>query len=110
VACLPKFADGGLARWQRYVRVDATIVSRGGFFALTGPVQDSIPSNDSVNDQADFGMLPRKRSRSTTNSLRRACKMPTSNSAGFMRASTCSLRHSPSWHQLQKCSQLFLNK
>src|ERR1700756_6016636 len=60
------------------------------------------------NHQAVFGMPLRKRSRPTPNSRRRACTMPTSKSAGFMRASTCSLRHSPSWDQLQKCSQLFL--
>ena len=36
-------AHGGPAQWQRYARVDATIVSGGGFFALKGLVQDSSP-------------------------------------------------------------------
>jgi hypothetical protein len=41
-------AHGGLARWQRYARVDATIVSGGGFFALKGLVQDSSPRRMTV--------------------------------------------------------------
>jgi hypothetical protein len=41
-------AHGGLARWQRCARVDATIVSRGGFFALKGLVQDSTPRRMTV--------------------------------------------------------------
>jgi hypothetical protein len=36
-------AHGGLERWQRFERVDATIVSGGGFFALKGIVQDADP-------------------------------------------------------------------
>jgi hypothetical protein len=34
---------GGLNRWNNYERVDATIVSGGGFFALKGLIQDSTP-------------------------------------------------------------------
>ena len=32
---------GGLDRWRRYQRVDASIVTGGGFFALNGVMQDS---------------------------------------------------------------------
>src|SRR5215468_6404248 len=41
-------AHGGLARWQPYARVDATIISGGGFFALKGLVQDSSPRRMTV--------------------------------------------------------------
>src|SRR6516162_8177262 len=41
-------AHGGLVRWQRYARVDATIVSGGGFFALKGLLQDSSPRRMTV--------------------------------------------------------------
>src|SRR5262252_7768188 len=41
-------AHGGLARWQRYAKVDATIVSGGGFFALKGLVQDASPRRMTV--------------------------------------------------------------
>src|SRR5499425_2899115 len=41
-------AHGGLARWQRYARVEATIISGGGFFALKGLVQDSSPRRMTV--------------------------------------------------------------
>ena len=41
-------AHGGPAQWQRYARVDATIVSGGGFFALKGLVQDSSPRRMTV--------------------------------------------------------------
>ncbi len=34
---------GGLDRWSGYERVDATIVSGGGFFPLKGLIQDSSP-------------------------------------------------------------------
>ena len=34
-------AHGGLDRWNKLERVDATIVSGGGFFALKGVPQDS---------------------------------------------------------------------
>jgi hypothetical protein len=34
---------GGLNRWNNYEKVDATIVSGGGFFALKGLIQDSTP-------------------------------------------------------------------
>lgn len=36
-------AHGGLDRWRRLSRVDATIVSGGGFFALKGIIQDAEP-------------------------------------------------------------------
>jgi hypothetical protein len=36
-------AHGGLDRWKRLARVDATIVSGGGFFALKGLLQDAEP-------------------------------------------------------------------
>lgn len=36
-------AHGGLERWRRFERVDATIVSGGGFFALKGILQDADP-------------------------------------------------------------------
>ena len=36
-------AHGGKPRWDGYTRVDATIVSGGGFFALKGVLQDSNP-------------------------------------------------------------------
>lgn len=36
-------AHGGLARWREFGRVDATIVSGGGFFALKGVIQDRAP-------------------------------------------------------------------
>src|SRR6516164_3752100 len=41
-------AHGGPAQRQRYARVDATIVSGGGFFALKGLVQDSSPRRMTV--------------------------------------------------------------
>lgn len=34
---------GGLERWNTHEKVDATIVSGGGFFALKGLIQDSTP-------------------------------------------------------------------
>ena len=101
-----------MRRSRRLIAAVASVVARRDRTEVVRSVRIkrdkcSEPHN---NHQAVFGMPPRKRSRPTANSLRRACTMPTSNSAGFMRASTCSLRHSPSWDQLQKCSQLFLNK
>jgi hypothetical protein len=36
-------AHGGLGLWKQYERVDATIVSGGGFFALKGILQDAEP-------------------------------------------------------------------
>ena len=36
-------AHGGLDRWNRLERVEATIVSGGGFFALKGIIQDADP-------------------------------------------------------------------
>jgi hypothetical protein len=36
-------AHGGMDRWNGYEKVDATIVSGGGFFALKGRLQDSNP-------------------------------------------------------------------
>lgn len=41
-------AHGGLPRWHGYRRVDATIVSGGGFFALKGMPQDSTPRRMTV--------------------------------------------------------------
>ena len=41
-------AHGGLDRWHRYVRADATIVSGGAFFALKGLMQDSSPRQMTV--------------------------------------------------------------
>jgi hypothetical protein len=36
-------AHGGIGRWNSYEKVEATIVSGGGFFPLKGVVQDSEP-------------------------------------------------------------------
>jgi hypothetical protein len=36
-------AHGGLDRWNGYEKVDATIVSSGGFFPLKGVLQDPNP-------------------------------------------------------------------
>ena len=36
-------AHGGLERWRTYNKVEATIVSGGGFFALKGVLQDANP-------------------------------------------------------------------
>ncbi len=36
-------AHGGLARWKAHRKVEATIVSGGGFFALKGILQDADP-------------------------------------------------------------------
>jgi hypothetical protein len=36
-------AHGGLDRWRKYQKVDATIVSGGGFFPLNGVIQDANP-------------------------------------------------------------------
>ena len=41
-------AHGGLRRWNEYSRVDATIVSGGGFFSLKGVPQDATPRRMSV--------------------------------------------------------------
>ncbi len=41
-------AHGGLAQWQRYEKVEADIVSGGGFFALKGLMQDAAPRRMSV--------------------------------------------------------------
>src|ERR1035438_8522413 len=41
-------AHGGLERWKRYERVDATIVSGGGFFPLKGVLQDPDPRRMTV--------------------------------------------------------------
>jgi hypothetical protein len=41
-------AHGGVERWREYAKVDATIVSGGGFFALKGVVQDSNPRRMTV--------------------------------------------------------------
>jgi hypothetical protein len=41
-------AHGGLNRWNEYKRVDATIVSGGGFFPLKGVPQDAAPRRMTV--------------------------------------------------------------
>jgi len=41
-------AHGGMDRWKAYKKVDATIVSGGGFFALNGMIQDPDPRRMSV--------------------------------------------------------------
>jgi hypothetical protein len=41
-------AHGGMTRWKSYEKVEATIVTGGGFFALKGLVQDAEPRRMSV--------------------------------------------------------------
>src|SRR5215471_20844485 len=41
-------AHGGIDRWHRYEKVEATIVSGGGFFALKGVPQDANPRRMTV--------------------------------------------------------------
>jgi hypothetical protein len=41
-------AHGGLDRWKRYGKVEATIVTGGGFFALKGVLQDANPRRMTV--------------------------------------------------------------
>jgi len=41
-------AHGGIDRWNQYERVEATIVSGGGFFRLKGVPQDSTPRRMTV--------------------------------------------------------------
>lgn len=41
-------AHGGLDRWKRYAKVEASIVSGGGLFALKGLPQDSTPRRMTV--------------------------------------------------------------
>jgi hypothetical protein len=41
-------AHGGLERWNAHKRVEATIVSGGGFFALKGLIQDPDPRRITV--------------------------------------------------------------
>ena len=41
-------AHGGIDRWEGYERVEATLVSGGGFFALKGIVQDAAPRRMTV--------------------------------------------------------------
>ena len=41
-------AHGGMDRWKRYAKVEATIVSGGGLFALKGVPQDSAPRRMTV--------------------------------------------------------------
>jgi hypothetical protein len=36
-------AHGGMGRWKEYEKVEATIVSGGGLFALKGVLRDSNP-------------------------------------------------------------------
>src|SRR5262244_3357444 len=41
-------AHGGIKRWYEFQKVEATIVTGGGFFALKGMPQDSTPRRMSV--------------------------------------------------------------
>jgi hypothetical protein len=41
-------AHGGMSRWHEYEKVEATIVSGGGLFALKGIAQDSAPRRMTV--------------------------------------------------------------
>jgi len=41
-------AHGGMARWREREKVEATIVSGGGFFPLKGVIQDSQPRRMTV--------------------------------------------------------------
>jgi hypothetical protein len=41
-------AHGGLERWKRYSKVEATIVSGGGLFPLKGILQDPNPRRMTV--------------------------------------------------------------
>src|SRR6202795_3589957 len=41
-------AHGGLERWRRYSKVEATIVTGGGFFPLKGVPQDGNPRRMTV--------------------------------------------------------------
>src|ERR1700730_6179737 len=41
-------AHGGMERWKEYEKVDATIVTGGGFFALKGVLQDPNPRRMTV--------------------------------------------------------------
>ena len=41
-------AHGGMSRWQEFERVQATIVSGGGFFSLKGFIQDPDPRRMTV--------------------------------------------------------------
>ena len=41
-------AHGGMGRWNSYEKVEATIVSGGGFFPLKGLVQDAEPRRMTV--------------------------------------------------------------
>jgi hypothetical protein len=41
-------AHGGMDRWNRYKRVEATIVSGGGLFPLKGVAQDPSPRRMTV--------------------------------------------------------------
>jgi hypothetical protein len=41
-------AHGGLERWNKYKKVEATILSGGGFYPLKGVVPDTIPRRATV--------------------------------------------------------------
>src|SRR5215471_13993958 len=41
-------AHGGIDRWNQYEKVEATIVSGGGFFPLKGVIQDADPRRMAV--------------------------------------------------------------
>ncbi len=42
-------AHGGMARWNAYTQVEASITSGGGFFALKGLIQDADPRRMTVS-------------------------------------------------------------
>src|SRR5580704_1757354 len=41
-------AHGGMLRWNEWKMVQASIISRGGFFALKGQIQDATPRQMTV--------------------------------------------------------------
>jgi hypothetical protein len=50
-------AHGGTARWSRYGKVEATVVSGGGFFPLKSVVQDAAPRRMTVWLQEERSVL-----------------------------------------------------
>ena len=58
-------AHGGIDRWKGYEKVEATIVTGGGFFALKGLPQDlKSAAHDRVAARGALVCLPLRRSRS----------------------------------------------
>jgi|SRR5215471_7968953 len=53
-------AHGGMDRWNGYEKVEATIVSGGGFFALKGVPQDANPRHMTVwlHEERSFAHNP----------------------------------------------------